>query len=109
MKIIEINVQEPYFSSILSGEKTVEGRLHKGKYLDLQIGDILKINNEVEFNVVGKNVYTTFREMIEGEGLKNVIPDKETVEEAVSVYYKFFSEEDELKYGVVGIKIVRKN
>lgn len=106
MKIIDINVQEPYFSSILSGEKIVEGRLNKGKFLDLQIGDILRINSEVEFKVLEKNIYPNFREMIEKEGLKNVIPDKKTIEDAVDIYRKFYTEEDELKYGVVGIKII---
>lgn len=109
MTIFDINVQEPYFSSILSGEKTVEGRLNKGKFLDLQAGDILKINNEVEYKVLEKNIYTNFREMIEKEGLSNVIPDKKTVEDALAIYRKFYTEEDELKYGVVGIKIIRKN
>ncbi|OGH91379.1 MAG: hypothetical protein A2534_03840 [Candidatus Magasanikbacteria bacterium RIFOXYD2_FULL_39_9] len=107
MNTFDINVQEPYFSSILSGKKTVEGRLNKGKFLDIQVGDILKINNEVEYKVVEKNSYKNFREMIEAEGLSNVIPDKKTVEEAVAVYYKFYTKEDELKYGVVGVKIVR--
>jgi len=107
MKTIDINVQEPYFSNILSGEKTVEGRLNKGKFLDLQVGDTLRINDEVEYKVLEKNIYPSFREMIEKEGLKNVIPDKNTVEDAVAVYHKFYSEEDEFKYGVVGIKIAR--
>ncbi len=109
MKIFDINVQEPYFSSIVSGKKTVEGRLNKGKFFDLQVGYILKINGNVEYLVTTKNIYPGFREMIVAEGLKNVIPDKKTTEEALSVYYKFFSKEDELKYGVVGIKITKKD
>ena len=39
--------------------------------------------------------------------VSNVIPDKKIVEDAVAVYYKFYTKEDELKYGVVGIKIAR--
>lgn len=109
MKTIEINIQEPYFSHILAGTKTVEGRLNKGKFFELEVGDILKINDLVEYTVLAKNIYPSFREMIEIEGLENVIPDKNTIEEALDVYYKFYTKEDELTYGVVGITIARKN
>ncbi len=105
MKVFETNKQEPYFSYILSGKKTVEGRLNKGKFLEMQVGDILKVNGSAEFIIIGKNVYTSFKEMIESEGLKNVIPDAVDVDEAVSVYRQFYSVEDELKYGVVAIGI----
>ena len=108
MKIFDINVQEPYFSSIVSGKKTVEGRLNKGKFFDLQVGDILRINDSVEYLVTAKNIYPSFREMIAAEGLINVIPNKKTMDEALSVYSKFFSKEDELKYGVVGIKMIKR-
>ncbi len=109
MKKIEINIQEPYFSQILAGKKTVEGRLNKGKFFELQVGDILKINDLVEYTVLEKNIYSSFREMIEQTGLENVIPDKNTIEEALEIYYKFYTKEDELTYGVVGIKITPKN
>ena len=32
LMLIQFNVQEPYKSQILSGQKTVEGRLNKGKF-----------------------------------------------------------------------------
>lgn len=105
MKTIELNIQEPYFSYILSGKKTVEGRLNKGKFFDARVGDVLRINGQAEFKVVTKNIYPTFREMIEKEGLQNVIPDKNTVDEGVEVYYGFYSVGDEKKYGVVGMRI----
>ena len=54
--------------------------------------------------MVAKNIYSSFREMLE-EGIENVIPDKKSIDEATRVYYKFYSKEDEKKYGVVGIKI----
>lgn len=107
MKIVNINVQEPYYSDIITGKKIVEGRLNRDKFFNLQIGDILKINNKFNFKVVAKNIYTDFRKMIEKEGVENVLPDKRTVDDALAIYYKFYSKEDEKKYGVVGIKIVK--
>jgi ASC-1-like (ASCH) protein len=107
MKIFDINVQEPYFGYIVAGKKTVEGRLHKGKFLDVRVGDILNINGAARYTVLEKNIYPTFRAMIETEGLDAVIPDKHTVDDGVAVYYKFFTREDENTYGVVALKIAR--
>ena len=43
--------------------------------------------------------------MIEKEGIANVMPDKNNIEEATQVYYKFYTREEEKEFGVVGIKI----
>ncbi len=109
MNIFSINIQEPYRSFVLKGEKTVEGRLNRGKFTSIKAGDILEIEPEgVQFEVIGKNNYPNFREMIEKEGIKNVLPDKDNIEEAVDVYYRFFTKEQEGEFGVVAIKIKRK-
>ncbi|EKE15786.1 MAG: hypothetical protein ACD_11C00105G0011 [uncultured bacterium] len=106
MENISINVQEPYYSFILQGKKTVEGRLNKGKFASIQVGDILELEPEkIKLVVVEKNIYKNFREMIEKEGIGNVIPDKNDIDEAVNVYYKFYTKEQEQEFGVVAIKI----
>ncbi|KKR07302.1 MAG: hypothetical protein UT32_C0013G0021 [Parcubacteria group bacterium GW2011_GWC2_39_14] len=105
MKIIQINVQEPYFSYILSGAKSVEGRLNKGKFQEAEVGDVLEINEVSNYKIVGKRVYKTFAEMIEKEGVKKVIPGASSVEMAVSVYYQFYTKEQEKEFGVVAIEI----
>ena len=43
MTTISINIIEPYLSYILNGQKIIEGRLNKGKFKDLKIGDIAMI------------------------------------------------------------------
>lgn len=109
MSIISISVQEPYLSFILGGQKNVEGRLNKGKFRGLQVGDILNIEPENKlFDIVGLNYYKTFSEMIMAEGLKNVIPDKNSLEEAVMVYYRFYTKEQEKEFGVVAVRIAAK-
>lgn len=103
MKTIEINVQEPYYSFILNGQKIVEGRLNKGKFKDIEVGDEIVINQESRFKVLAKNIYLSFREMIEKEGVENVVPDAKSIEDAINAYYKFYSKEDEQEFGVVAI------
>ncbi|MCF6276569.1 MAG: ASCH domain-containing protein [Candidatus Magasanikbacteria bacterium] len=82
MTIVKINVQEPYYSFIVSGQKTVEGRLNKGKFAQINLGDILVVNEQEKFEVIEKNSYISFKEMIKSEGLENVIPDKKTEKKA---------------------------
>ncbi len=106
MNIININVDEPYKTFILEGKKTIEGRLNKGTFIKVQAGDILQINpNGAQLKITGKNIYLSFREMIEKEGIENVIPDKSKIDDAVNVYYKFYTKEQEKEFGVVAIKI----
>ena len=110
MKKIEFNVQEPYLSFIKSGQKTVEGRLNKGKFGYLEIGDILTLSDSsnLEFEVTGKRAYTTFQEMIISEGIERVIPDKESIKDAVDVYYRFYTPEQEQEFGVLAVEIKKK-
>lgn len=37
------------------------------------------------------------------EGIKNVTPGAKNLEEAVGIYYRFYSKEEEILYGVVGL------
>jgi ASC-1-like (ASCH) protein len=108
MQKISINVQEPYYSFIINGQKNVEGRLNKGKFASIEKGDILILvpGNE-KFKVIHKNIYKSFHDMIKLEGIKNIIPDKTTIDEAVNVYYNFYTKKEERKFGVVAIKIER--
>lgn len=110
MAKIIINVQEPYKTFMLKGIKTVEGRLNKGKFMIIKIGDILEIESEdVVFKVIEKNIYPNFRKMLEKKGIKNVIPDKDNINDAVDIYYKFYTKEQEKKFGVAAIKIKKIN
>lgn len=107
-KFEDINVNEPYYSFLVGGEKTIEGRLNKGKFVDIKVGDVLLLNNNERFEVIGRREYENFKDMLEAEGYKKVLPDKDSLEEAEAVYYEFFTPEQEKKYGVVAFE-VRKN
>jgi ASC-1-like (ASCH) protein len=108
MKIISIHKREPYHSMVINGLKTVEGRLNKGKFAEIEIGDVLMMRPENKrFRVVGKRRYKTFKEMLEAEGIKNVLPDKNNIEEATKVYKNFYKESEENRYGALAIRIKR--
>jgi ASC-1-like (ASCH) protein len=103
--LYEINIQEPYSGFIKQGIKTVEGRLNKSKFKEMKEGNELYLNQEMKLRVTKKTLYPSFREMIESEGVQNVIPNAHNLDEAEAVYYQFYSKEDERMYGVVGIEI----
>lgn len=106
------HVSEPWFSLISLGLKTVEGRKNKGRFKEMQIGDIVKwINNDfpqqrsVITEIIGKAEYPTFKEYLETEGLEKCLPGATSIDFGLSVYYKYFTVEDEKEYGVVAIRL----
>jgi len=109
MKIVEIDIQEPYFSYIQSGQKTIETRLNKGKFKFLEIGDILRINNQANFEIIDKKLYSSFRDMIIKEGIENIVPDKDIVEDAINICYQFYSKKQEKEFGVMALRIKKSS
>ena len=103
-----ISISQPYFKYMKKGYKTIEGRLNKGKFADFKKGDMLNIiNNDNKFKVKIKDInkYKSFKEYLTFEGLKKTLPNVNTLEEGVNVYYKFYTKEDEEKYGILAITI----
>ena len=105
------HLSEPWFSLISLGLKTVEGRLNKGRFKDMQVNDIIEWHNEdfkerkILTKIVGKEEYKTFEEYLKKEGLDKCLPGIPTMEHGLSVYYKYFTKEKETEFGVVAIRI----
>ena len=101
------SVQEPYKSFLLNQQKTIEWRLNKWKYAEIQKWDILQFDTWESFIVENVTKHNSFIDMIKEFGRKNIIPYVETDEQAVNVYYRFFTPEDEKKYWVCAIHVKR--
>lgn len=105
------NVSEPWFSLISLGLKTVEGRRNKGRFKDMKVGDIVEWSNndflprKVLTRIISKAEYPSFAEYLETEGLNKCLPGIPDLETGLSVYYKYFTKEDEKEFGVVAITI----
>jgi ASC-1-like (ASCH) protein len=65
MKIVEFSVQEPYRTFLLNGEKKIEGRLNKGKFKDLEVGDELIFPTGEKFKIKKLKIFSSFQEMLE--------------------------------------------
>jgi ASC-1-like (ASCH) protein len=107
------NLSEPWFTLIQLGLKTVEGRKNKGKFKEMKVGDIIEWKNE-DFKprsfltqITGKAEYPNFKTYLETEGLEKCLPNMEKygIEHGLSVYYKYYTKEDEQAFGVVAIRL----
>lgn len=110
---VEISVQNPWFGMIKSGQKTIEGRLKRGRFAYLKVGDKVKwINKEhpddgVVTEVMDIKEYDTIKHMIKGSGLHTLLPGVDTEEEALAIYKKYYTEESQAQHKVVAIHIAK--
>jgi ASC-1-like (ASCH) protein len=105
-------VSEPWFSLIKIGAKKVEGRLNKGDFGAMKVGDIIVFENSElsytrRFKVIITKIdkYNTFGEYLTSKKLNNCLPGIDTLEEGVSIYRKYYSASDEISYGILAITV----
>ncbi|KAM7461079.1 hypothetical protein LguiA_029200 [Lonicera macranthoides] len=126
----DLHVQEPFFSQLKDGLKTIEGRCAVGDYNRIGSGALILFNKCLVLQVEDVHCYASFSEMLEAESLTKVLPGVETIEEGyneilpsltvirlssigreedngVQVYRKFYSEEKEMLNGVVAICVTK--
>ena len=108
----EFTVAPKWFDHLVDGNKTVEGRLRKGKFTGFAAGTRALVRKGGEdgkdaMHVSIKRVtrYPSFRAMLEGEGLRHVLPGVDSVSKGVQVYRKFYSASDEREHGVIAMDL----
>lgn len=105
------NLSEPWFTLISLGLKTVEGRKNKGKFKEMQVGDIIEWQNNdfeqrrISTKITKKIYYSTFEKYLISEGLNKCLPGIPSLEHGLSVYYKYFTKEEEQQYGVIALHL----
>ena len=121
MKVWESGRESELLDDIIAGRKTIEGRLNKGKFANYTVGDVVSLRrdyrdvfgvlqdgepNAAFVKIVAIRKYRTFLEMAKIENHKLVIPSAASAESAAEVYNKYYSSDDQEKYGVLAIEIV---
>lgn len=104
-----------YFEYMKNGTKRVEIRLNDEKRKDLKIGDEIIFQKEPELKeelytqIVSLNIKRNFKELIEELDVSEYSDKSESEGKFLNDLYKFYTKEQEEKYGVVGIQIkIRK-
>lgn len=103
---ITANLQEPFATQMRNHEKIDEARLNRDKWAALDVDDEILFNGNLLVRVVGRRLYPTFRQMLLGEGLSNVLPGLRSIDEGVQLYHSLYTVRDEQTYGVVAFRVV---
>lgn len=110
MKYI-MKLNPKYFEYIKTGTKRIEIRLNDEKRKNIKIGDEIifqkepELKEEIDTEVVNLIVKKDFKELIEDLKVSEYSDENESEETFLEDLYKFYTKEQEEKYGVVGIKI----
>ncbi|MDD5721202.1 MAG: ASCH domain-containing protein [Candidatus Pacebacteria bacterium] len=112
MNIYRMKLDREPFEKIASGQKIIESRLYDEKRQLIKVGDSIEFyqNDDEEKRVITKvkslHKYKTFSELFSAFPVEYFggISKKFLIREIK----RFYSNEDEKKYGVVGIKIELK-
>lgn len=106
--------------AIIDGRKTIEGRLNKGKFAEYQVGDTVSLRRDIRgddgvlrdgesnaatVEITAIRIYPDFLAMVTREGYERVIPTAKNAIEAAGEYNKYYSKEDQRKYGVLAIEV----
>ena len=104
--IHKMKLQENPFERIKNGTKTVEFRLFDEKRKQIKIGDQIEFSKlpDLEEKILVE-VLDLYREESFEKLFKKLFTDEEEIVEKVKGMNRFYSKEDQDKYGVLGIKI----
>lgn len=107
--IYKMRLATEYFEKIKSGTKIIECRLYDEKRKELQIGDTIEFSdahneqNKMASKIIALHQFPSFYELLDHFPIASF--GGENKEQFLSVLKKFYSDEDEKKYGVIGIEI----
>jgi len=101
----QMGLKEEYLDLKKKKKKKVEGRLYDEKRKQINPGDAIVFEGKLKVRVKSIRKYSSFKEMLEREGIERVLPGVHNIEEGVRIYRQFYTEEEEKKYGVVAIEI----
>lgn len=105
----ELHLNEEPFNSIKNGTKTIEMRLFDEKRQKIKIGDIIEFTNrltmeKIKVKVINLHKFSSFEELYKNLD-KVSLGYKENEEANYQDMEQYYSKEEQLKYGVLGIEI----
>lgn len=107
-QIFKYTIKEPSFTLRKNRIKKIEGRLCKNTFCNIKSNDVILFRNNnryIETHVVKVTYYKNFYEMLLNEGIKNVTPLSDNIDDSLSIYRKIYRQDNENKYGVIAIHL----
>ncbi len=105
-----MKLQPDYYNYILKGTKRIELRLNDEKRKNIKIGDTITFLKEpdltesFETKVTGLLNYATFSDLFDDFDISILSDSSMTKLELLNVLQKFYTEDMQSKYGVLGIR-----
>jgi ASC-1-like (ASCH) protein len=92
--MLHVSLRKQYFDAIRAGLKTVEGRLNAAKFKVLSSGMMicftLSDSHEALYCIIETvTMYKSFEDMLEAEGVGNILPGVTSLEKAIAIYEAF--------------------
>ena len=115
--MIEIGIDSEVLRKIRDGQKTIEGRLARGKFLTIRVGDLVSVREDfyvdgvivqsqedaLRIQIDAAEKFANFRAMLQSVGFKKAIPDANNLDDASDRYLRFYSETSQKEFGVLAI------
>jgi ASC-1-like (ASCH) protein len=115
----EIDIESTMVEAIKNGDKTIEVRLAKPRFLLIQEDDILSVREDfyyegdvleslshaLEVKVTQILYFESFKELFSAINFEAVLPSAKTEEDALATFRKLYSAEDEAEFGVAAFSI----
>lgn len=106
-----MKLQPKYFEYIKFGTKRVELRLNDEKRKNMKIGDKIifkkepELKEELHANIINITKKANFKELMDSLNVSDYADKSESKDAILEDLHKFYSKEDETKYGVIGITV----
>ena len=97
--------KQKYLQYILEGKKPLEGRVGYDNIKKFKVGDYVYLNGEYKAQITDIKRYPTFKNAVNENNYKLLIPDAHSVEETVKIYEKLFPLWKQRKLGVYIFRI----
>jgi ASC-1-like (ASCH) protein len=110
MKIHRLHCQDPWFSLIEIGKKTVEGRKNLPKFHNWKPGDLVVFHLDArEFKTRIRNIrgYKTLEDYLLTEGLEQVLPGVKSLKEGIEIYTQWSTPKEIDTFGFLAIEVER--
>ncbi len=108
MTTFNIHCEDPWFSYIRQGIKTVEGRKATHTYKRIRVDDQINFSNGQEsflVEVTEIREYQSIEKYLEDVTIEKALPGVKYIEEALEIYYQWSPEEKIRQYGFLSIFI----
>lgn len=115
----EIGLESSLLDALIREERTVELRLWRDRYKDMNVGDKLSVRRDIwkknkiidsipevaYVEIIGIMPFTSISEMFEFIDFKRVMPTARNLRKAMKLCRQFYSEAEEKSCGVLALEI----